>query len=89
MRERFAKDSTDPEAARLAVQIAPYLHQKFAPTNHATVAHNEQVLLPLFDGLYLPRTSSLGKKEQAAIDAEGAGYGTDWGDDLATDAKLN
>lgn len=39
----------------------------------------------------IPRAPKIGKKQQAALDAQTAGIGTDWGDDLlpAAAAKLN
>jgi hypothetical protein len=82
MRLRFAADPNDPEAAKIAMQIAPYFHQRFAPTDQPAVAHKEQQMLPLFDRLDELRAPALGKKDRARLDAEKAGEGTDWGDDL-------
>jgi|HubBroStandDraft_6_1064221.scaffolds.fasta_scaffold175273_1 hypothetical protein len=88
IRERFAANRNDIEVAKLAVQIAGYFIQKFRATDQPAAPHPEQKLLdlPLFSD---HKPTSAGKKEQAQAAALTAGAGTDWGDDLATDAKPN
>jgi hypothetical protein len=74
-------------AARIATRLAPYFAPRLPLTAQPVVPHPAQPLLPIFND---PASSSaVGKKERAAIAAQSAGEGTDWGDDLASDAKPN
>jgi len=79
---RQAKADGDVDRARQAARdAAPYFHQRFSPTDQLATPHKEQGMLPLFPQHHRP-PESVGKKEQAQRDAETAGAGTDWGDDL-------
>jgi hypothetical protein len=74
------------KATDVAAKLAPHFHQRLVPTDQPAVPHKEQEFLPLFDS---SRTPALGKKDRARLDAELAGRGTDWGDDLNVSDKPN
>ena len=74
-------------AARIATRLAPYFAPKLPATSKPVAHHPEQPILPGFDESARP--GAVGKKDRAQAEAMRAGEGTDWGDDLATDAKPN
>lgn len=78
-RSLFA-DGKYTEASLVAARVAPYIHQRFAPTDQRAKPHDDQGMLPLFS--VDASEGHLGKKQQAQVDAERAGSGSDWGDDL-------
>lgn len=82
---RQAKAEGDVERATKAAQAAaPYIHQRFSPTDQPAKPHPEQSILPLWESK--PKADAApGKKEQAQLAAETAGAGTDWGDLLKPD----
>ena len=88
IRERFAANPNDIEAAKLAVNLAGYFIQKLRATDQPAAPHPEQKLLdpPLFGDR---KPTLVGKKNRAQAEAMRAGEGADWGDDLASDAKPN
>ena len=81
MRVLFESGKTE-EAGTLAVKLAPYFHQRFAPTDQQPKPHREQDMLPLFGRDPQKGPEPVGKKELAQREAETAGVGTDWGEDL-------
>ncbi len=72
------------KAGALAVKLARYFAQPFAPTDQSAKPHAEQGILPLWESK--PKAPEpVGKKEAAQQAAETAGIGTDWGDLLKPD----
>ncbi|RBP08522.1 hypothetical protein DFR50_1253 [Roseiarcus fermentans] len=83
MRQLEAEGKAE-KAGALAVRLARYFQQPFAPTDQAARPHPEQGILPLWESKAKPAPTP-GKKEIARQEAETAGEGTEWGDLLRPD----
>ncbi len=82
---RKAEAEGDLKLALQAMKAcAPFIHQRFSPTDQPAKPHVEQAILPLWESK--PKAApEPGKKEAARIEAETAGVGTEWGDLLKPD----
>jgi len=101
LRKHYA-DEIDTAEARATAVVAKTLYSIATDRNHSKCAPAAMFWLKCrggwrekdatttddFDSMPVP-PRNLGKKEQAERDAETAGVGTDWGDDLTPPGMLN
>ena len=81
LRKHFSEELKDGRARRRAEAV----HLLFTAARKGNVAAAKALERITADETPTPRPKPLGKKEQAQLDAENAGIGTDWGNDLDID----